>query len=63
MWLNHKIFLLAVVTVFSAMAFAGDKEHGTVISEVTLYVTPDPTAQKLGRVTRGRDVFQLDHNC
>jgi hypothetical protein len=42
------------------MAFAADKEHGTVISETTLYVTPDPGAQKLGRVTRGRDIFLMD---
>lgn len=42
-------------------AFAADKEHGTVISEVTLVVTPDPQAQKLGRVTRGRDIFLMDH--
>ena len=49
---------LALATTFAP---AADKEHGTVISEVTLFVTPDPQAQKLGRVTRGRDIFLMDH--
>lgn len=52
---------LAILIGCSVAALAGDKEHGTVISEVTLYVSPDPSSQKLARVTRGRDVFQLDH--
>jgi hypothetical protein len=59
--LKHKEFLLALLIAVSATAFAGDKEHGTVISEVTLYVSPDAGAQKLGRVTRGRDIFLMDH--
>ena len=42
---------LAVTT-----AFAQDKEQGTIISDVDMYVTPDTTAQKLARATRGRDV-------
>ncbi len=67
-WLNEvnmftlKRTLLTLLMVFAATAaFAADKEHGTVISEVTLFVTPDPQAQKLGRVTRGRDIFLMDH--
>jgi hypothetical protein len=58
--LKHKLSLLALLITISAVAFAADKEHGTVISEVTLYVTPDSGAQKLGRVTRGRDIFLMD---
>jgi hypothetical protein len=54
--------LLTLCLVLAATtAPAADKEHGTVISEVTLFVTPDPQAQKLGRVTRGRDIFLMDH--
>jgi hypothetical protein len=59
--LKSRLSLLMWLIVASAMAFAADKEHGTVISEVMLYVSPDPTAQKLGRVTRGRDIFLMDH--
>ncbi|MBZ5507410.1 MAG: hypothetical protein LAO78_18275 [Acidobacteriia bacterium] len=59
--LKHRLSLLTLLIAISAVAFAADKEHGTVISEVTLYVTPDPGAQKLGRVTRGRDIFLMDH--
>jgi hypothetical protein len=35
---------------------AQEKEQGTLIDEVTMYVSPDLTAQKLARATRGRDV-------
>jgi hypothetical protein len=59
--LKHKQFLIALLIVVSASALAADKEHGTVISESTLYVSPDTTSQKLGRVTRGRDIFLMDH--
>jgi Outer membrane lipoprotein len=59
--LKHRQFLLALVIAVSATALAADKEHGTVISEATLYVSPDAGAQKLGRVTRGRDIFLMDH--
>jgi len=59
--LKHKQFLLTLLIALSAAAFAADKEHGTVISEVTLYVSPDAGAQKLGRLTRGRDIFLMDH--
>jgi len=58
--LKHKLSLLTLLIAVSTVAFAADKEHGTVISETTLYVTPDPGAQKLGRVTRGRDIFLMD---
>jgi outer membrane protein assembly factor BamD (BamD/ComL family) len=67
-WLNEvnmftlKRTLLALCAALAATAaLAADKEHGTVISEVTLFVTPDLQAQKLGRVTRGRDIFLMDH--
>lgn len=53
--------LMLCMALVATSALAADKEHGTVISEVTLFVTPDPQAQKLGRVTRGRDIFLMDH--
>jgi outer membrane protein assembly factor BamD (BamD/ComL family) len=58
--LKHKLSLLTLLIIFSAAAFAGDKEHGTVINEVMLHVAPDPNSQKLEKVTRGRDVFLMD---
>lgn len=47
--------LLLVLLPFTA-AFAADKEGGTVIREATLYVSPDMTAQRVGTVTRGRNI-------
>lgn len=40
-----------------ASAFGQEKEQGTIISDVDMYVAPDTTAQKLARATRGRDVI------
>src|SRR5258708_6691038 len=52
----------AFIIVFSATAcLAADKEHGTVIGPVTLRVAPDTASQQLGRVTRGRDIYLMDH--
>lgn len=61
MFTLKRTLLALVAALAAASAVAADKEHGTVINEVTLYVTPDPGAQKLGRVTRGRDIFLMDH--
>jgi hypothetical protein len=41
----------------TAGAFAQDKEQGTIISDVEMYVSPDTSAQRLARATRGRDVI------
>lgn len=39
-------------------AFAADNtERGTVIREAQLYVTPDPSAQRIATVSRGRDIY------
>jgi outer membrane protein assembly factor BamD (BamD/ComL family) len=56
-----RTMLALCLALAATTALAADKEHGTVISETALYVTPDPQAQKLGRVTRGRDIFLMDH--
>jgi hypothetical protein len=51
---------LFLVLVFTATAsFAADPERGTVIREATLYVSPDVTGQKVGTITRGRDVYMV----
>jgi len=50
--------LLALwLALATASAFGQDKEQGTIISDVDMYVSPDTTAQKLAKATRGRDVL------
>ncbi|HEY2496957.1 MAG TPA: hypothetical protein VGK24_07800 [Candidatus Angelobacter sp.] len=48
--------LLLAISLFPWTMPAQEKEQGTLIDEVTMYVSPDLTAQKLARATRGRDV-------
>jgi hypothetical protein len=48
--------LLLAISLFSSTMPAQQKEQGTIIDEVQMYVSPDLTAQKLARATRGRDV-------
>jgi hypothetical protein len=55
MKLRISAFLL-IVSFFSATMPAQNKEQGTLIAEVMMYVSPDSTSQKLARATRGRDV-------
>src|SRR6476619_5541456 len=61
MFTLKRALLMLCLALAASSALAADKEHGTVISEVTLFVTPDSQAQKRGRVTRGRDIFLMDH--
>jgi hypothetical protein len=44
----------------AAQLFAADKEHGTLVREATLYVSPGTTAEKLIRAERGRDMVVLE---
>jgi hypothetical protein len=49
--------LLLAISFFSAfMPAQQQKEQGTIIDAVQMYVSPDLTAQKLALATRGRDV-------
>lgn len=50
------ILLLAAVILPGTISLAADKEGGTVIREVTLYISPDTGAQKVGTITRGRNI-------
>ncbi|HKD79826.1 MAG TPA: hypothetical protein VKH81_09045 [Candidatus Angelobacter sp.] len=52
-----RILLALWFVLAAAAAFAQDKEQGTTISEVDMYVSPDSTSQRLAQVTRGRDVI------
>lgn len=49
--------LLLWMALAMAAALAQEKEQGTIISEVDMYVSPDATSQKLARATRGRNVI------
>ncbi len=50
--------VLAFLLALSAgWAQAQEKEQGTVISEVNMYVSPDSSGQQLARATRGRNVI------
>ena len=49
--------LMLWAALASATAWAQQKEQGTIISEVDMYVSPDATSQKLARATRGRNVI------
>jgi len=47
------------VAAFISSAVAADKEHGTLVLEVPMYVAPDTSAQKVAIATRGRDTFLM----
>jgi hypothetical protein len=48
--------LLAAAILPCTISRAAEKEGGTVIREVTLYISPDSGAQKVGTITRGRNI-------
>jgi len=54
-WKNAALALGVALAITPAMA--QEKEQGTLINEVEMYVSPDPASQKLATVTRGRDVI------
>ena len=45
------------IAMLTSPAQAADKEHGTLIQEVPMYVAPDATSQKVAMASRGRDVL------
>jgi hypothetical protein len=49
--------LALVLPLCAVMARAQEKEQGTLITEVDMYVSPDIASQKLARATRGRNVI------
>lgn len=56
--------MLAALTLaaLAASALAAEKEHGTLIQEVPMYVSPDSNAQKVAIATRGRDTFLMERS-
>jgi hypothetical protein len=53
------LLLIIAIAMLTPAAQAADKEHGTLIQEVPMYVAPDSNAQKVATATRGRDTFLL----
>ncbi|HEX2329145.1 MAG TPA: hypothetical protein VHN74_10490 [Candidatus Angelobacter sp.] len=52
-----------LVLLLSAVpGHAAEKEHGTVIGDADIYVAPDFKAQRVGRATRGRDIFLIERS-
>jgi hypothetical protein len=56
MKLRTGTLLLAVSFLSAVMTAQQQKEQGTIIDAVQMYVSPDLTSQKLALATRGRDV-------
>ena len=51
-----RIIMALWLALAVANAFSQEKEQGTVISDVDMYVAPDLSSQRLARATRGRNV-------
>jgi hypothetical protein len=58
--LNSKVFIVATVLITAALAQAA--EHGVMVREAALFLSPDKTSQKLANVGRGREVAVLDRS-
>jgi len=58
----QRSFILFSFIFLAASGFASDKEHGTVIGEATIYVSPDTGSQRVGTATRGRDTFLMERS-
>jgi hypothetical protein len=56
MKLRTSALLLAISFFCAVMTAQQQKEQGTIIDAVQMYVSPDFTSQKLAQATRGRDV-------
>src|SRR3954452_3567976 len=59
---RNMIGMLAMVLMTVAACMAADKEHGTVVQESPIYVSPDLRAARVGTATRGIDTFLMEHS-
>ena len=58
--MKFKINLLIIATILITAAVAQAAEHGVMVREAALFLSPDKTSQKLANVGRGREVAVLD---
>ncbi len=59
--LKPLISLLVVPVVFAlTVPRASAADHGTIVREAVIYLSPDPTSHKLAQAERGREVVLLD---
>ena len=52
------LVLFPVIVLASAPLVAA--EHGTIVREAIIYLSPDTSSSKLGQAERGREVILLD---
>jgi Bacterial SH3 domain len=51
---------VSIAVLSCASAFAATYQHGAMVREATIYVSPDPSSAKLGDLQRGREVIILE---
>lgn len=56
------IGVLGILVMSAAACLAADKEHGTLVQESPIYVSPDLRASRVGTATRGLDTFLIERS-
>jgi hypothetical protein len=56
------IAVLGTLFIAAAACLAADKEHGTLVQESPIYVSPDLRASRVGTATRGVDTFVMERS-
>ncbi len=57
-----KKMVLGILMMTAAACLAADKEHGTLVQESPIYVSPDLRASRVGTATRGLDTFMMERS-
>ena len=61
--LRFSAFLLTPILLLSCTSYyAAAAEHGTIIREAIIYLSPDSSSAKLAQAERGREVVLLDRS-
>ena len=53
---------LGMLVITASACVAADKEHGTLVQESPIYVSPDLRAARVGTATRGLDTFLMERS-
>ncbi len=54
--------VLGLLVMAAAACLAADKEHGTLVQESPIYVSPDLRASRVGTATRGLDTLLMERS-